>query len=58
MVPALLPVDRMRIMPGRTGNDVIGGVVITFADITGDKRVEAELRKKIAALEGLNESTG
>lgn len=36
---------RVRIMPYRTQDNVINGVVITFIDITGTKRLEAELRK-------------
>ncbi|MHB1398168.1 MAG: chemotaxis protein CheB [Trichloromonadaceae bacterium] len=41
----------VRIMPYRTMEDVIGGVVITFADITAAKKLEAELRGEIARLE-------
>lgn len=37
----------VRIMPYRTTEDVISGVVITFADITAAKRLEAELRAEI-----------
>lgn len=48
----------VRIMPYRTGNDVIGGVVITFANITEAKKVEAELRGKIAQFEGQQGSNG
>ena len=40
----------VRIMPYRTMDDVIGGVVITFADITAAKRLETELREEIARL--------
>jgi len=40
----------VRIMPYRTMDDVIGGVVITFADITAAKKMEAELREEIARL--------
>ncbi|MFH7320544.1 chemotaxis protein CheB [Desulfurivibrio sp. D14AmB] len=40
----------VRIMPYRTVDDVIGGVVITFADITAAKKLEAELRAEIARL--------
>jgi chemotaxis methyl-accepting protein methylase len=36
---------RVRIMPYRTQDNVINGVVITFIDITETKRLEAELRK-------------
>lgn len=35
---------RMRIMPYRTTENVIDGVVITFIDITEQKRLEAQLR--------------
>ena len=41
----------MRIMPYRTLENRINGVVITFADITFSKTLEAELRKTQAALE-------
>jgi two-component system, chemotaxis family, CheB/CheR fusion protein len=40
----------VRIMPYRTMEDVIVGVVITFADITAVKKVEAELRAEISSL--------
>ncbi len=40
----------VRIMPYRTMEDVIGGVVITFADITAAKELEAELRAEISRL--------
>jgi chemotaxis methyl-accepting protein methylase/PAS domain-containing protein len=40
----------VRIMPYRTVEDVISGVVITFADITAAKQLEAELREEIARL--------
>lgn len=40
----------VRIMPYRTMEDIIGGVVITFADITVTKTLEAELRKEISRL--------
>jgi len=43
----------VRIMPYRTHDDRIDGVVITFADITVAKTLEAELREKHAALEKL-----
>ncbi len=36
---------RVRIMPYRTQNNVIDGVVITFMDISESKKLEAELRK-------------
>src|SRR6185436_13872947 len=41
----------VRIMPYRTHDDRIDGVVITFADITKAKALEVELRGKHAALE-------
>ena len=41
----------VRIMPYRTMEDVIGGVVITFTDITAAKALETELREEIARLE-------
>lgn len=41
----------MRIMPYRTMEDVIGGVVITFLNITAAKRLETSLREKIAELQ-------
>lgn len=37
---------RVRIMPYRTQDNVIDGVVITFTDITEIKQLEAELRKR------------
>ncbi|MFO7577205.1 MAG: PAS domain-containing protein, partial [Pelovirga sp.] len=40
----------VRIMPYRTLDDVIGGVVITFIDITASKNLEKELRGQIAQL--------
>ena len=40
----------VRIMPYRTMEDVIGGVVITFANITAAKTLEAELRAEIERL--------
>ena len=48
----------VRIMPYRTMDDVIGGVVITFADITVAKTLEAELREENARLEKLLLSDG
>ncbi|MBT0663702.1 PAS domain-containing protein [Geobacter pelophilus] len=48
----------VRIMPYRTMADVIGGVVITFSDITGAKKLEAELRDENARLKGLLETGG
>jgi two-component system CheB/CheR fusion protein len=41
----------VRIMPYRTMDDRIDGVVITFADITAAKTLEAELRRTQAGLE-------
>ncbi|HEY5910654.1 MAG TPA: chemotaxis protein CheB [Verrucomicrobiae bacterium] len=41
----------VRIMPYRTLDDRIDGVVITFADITAAKTLEAKLRAKQAGLE-------
>jgi two-component system CheB/CheR fusion protein len=43
----------VRIMPYRTLDDHIDGVVITFADITNAKLLEAQLREKHATLEKL-----
>ena len=40
----------VRIMPYRTMEDVIAGVVITFANITAVKTLEAELRTEISRL--------
>jgi two-component system CheB/CheR fusion protein len=40
----------VRIMPYRTMEDVIGGVVITFANITAAKTLEAQLREEISKL--------
>ncbi len=48
----------VRIMPYRTMEDVIGGLVITFTDITGAKRLETELRNEIARLKSLLEAGG
>jgi len=42
-------------MPYRTMEDVIGGVAITFADITAAKTLEAELRTENAKLKGMLE---
>ena len=41
----------VRIMPYRTQDDRIDGVVITFANITGSKTLEASLRKNQSDLE-------
>jgi two-component system CheB/CheR fusion protein len=43
----------VRIMPYRTMEDVIDGVVMTFADITETKKLEAELRQENARLNRL-----
>jgi two-component system CheB/CheR fusion protein len=43
----------VRIMPYRTMDDVIAGVVITFSNITAAKQLEAELRAENARLTGL-----
>jgi chemotaxis methyl-accepting protein methylase len=40
----------VRVMPYRTGDDRIDGVVITFADITAAKVLEAKLRLRSAGL--------
>ena len=40
----------MRIMPYRTLDDRIDGVVITFADITAFRLLEAKLRDQHASL--------
>jgi two-component system CheB/CheR fusion protein len=40
----------VRIMPYRTMEDVISGVVITFSNITAAKKLEAELRAEISRL--------
>jgi len=41
---------KVRIMPYRTMEDVIGGVVITFLDITESKTLETALREEISRL--------
>ena len=41
----------MRMMPYRTHNNMIDGLVITFADITGTKTLEAELHRLQAELQ-------
>jgi len=46
----------VRIMPYRTMEDVISGLVITFADITAAKALEAELRQENARLKKLLQS--
>ena len=45
----------VRIMPYRTMEDVIAGVVITFSNITATKALEAELREENARLKKLVE---
>jgi two-component system CheB/CheR fusion protein len=45
----------VRIMPYRTTEDVISGVVITFANITAAKKLEAELREEIERVKALVE---
>jgi two-component system CheB/CheR fusion protein len=45
----------VRIMPYRTTENVISGVVITFANITAAKKLEAELRREIEQLKALVE---
>lgn len=42
----------VRIMPYRTMEDVIAGVVITFMNITATKALESELREEIERLKG------
>jgi two-component system CheB/CheR fusion protein len=42
-------------MPYRTMEDVIAGVVVTFANITASKTLETELRQENARLKGLLE---
>ncbi len=46
----------VRIMPYRTNEDVINGVVITFSSITAAKALEAELRAENARLKRLLET--
>jgi two-component system CheB/CheR fusion protein len=48
----------VRIMPYRTMNDVIAGVVLTFSNITAFKRLEAELSEEIARLKSPIEAGG
>jgi two-component system CheB/CheR fusion protein len=48
----------VRIMPYRTMEDLIGGVVITFAEITAAKALETELREEIARLKKLLQAEG
>ncbi|HIJ86785.1 MAG TPA: chemotaxis protein CheB [Desulfuromonadales bacterium] len=46
----------VRIMPYRTMDDVISGVVITFANITATKTLEAELRAENVRLQAMLEA--
>jgi len=46
----------VRIMPYRTMDDMIAGVVITFSNITASKALEAELRGEITLLKELLEA--
>ncbi len=48
----------VRIMPYRTIDDVIGGVVITFANITAFKKSEVQLNEENARLKALLEIKG
>jgi len=48
----------VRIMPYRTMEDVIGGVVITFANITAAKALEAELREEISRIKAEKQAEG
>lgn len=48
----------VRIMPYRTIDDVIGGVVLTFTDITASRKLEQELREENARLRALLEEGG
>jgi len=48
----------VRIMPYRTMEDVIGGLVITFTDITRAKHLELELREENARFKRLAQDGG
>jgi chemotaxis methyl-accepting protein methylase len=48
----------VRIMPYRTTEDVIGGVVITVLEITAAKRLEMELREENTRLRNLLDARG
>ena len=48
----------VRIMPYRTMDDVISGVVITFADVSAAKELEAQLREEIAGLKAQLQAQG
>jgi two-component system CheB/CheR fusion protein len=43
----------VRIMPYRTLDDVINGIVITFSNISAAKKLETELREEIERLKGM-----
>jgi hypothetical protein len=45
-------------MPYRTMEDIIGGLVITFSNITAAKALEAELREENARLKAQLEAKG
>jgi len=47
----------MRILPYRTSEDRINGVVITFVDITSRKETEEQLRQNMAELTRFNRAT-
>lgn len=49
---------RVRIMPYRTQDNRIDGLVITFADISASKRMEVELRQAQARLQALAPGAG
>ncbi|OGU13064.1 MAG: chemotaxis protein CheB [Geobacteraceae bacterium GWC2_53_11] len=48
----------VRIMPYRTMDDVIDGVVLTFTDITASRKLEQELREENARLRALLKAGG
>lgn len=47
-----------RIMPYRTQDNRIDGVVMTFVDITASKKLEAALREALGVLQGATEQVG
>ena len=49
---------KVRIMPYRTQNNRIDGLVITFADISASKKLEAELRDAQARLQAVMAGSG
>lgn len=49
---------RVRIMPYRTQDNRIDGLVMTFADISASKRLEVELRQAQARLQALAAGSG